>query len=68
MNDWLASGLGQGTSAPITPSVNPPVGQEQSGSGRIFRFSSPTDLMTVVERVKKLTGLRHCKFFLFIFD
>lgn len=70
MNDWLASGLGKGTCKPITPSVNPPVGQEESGSGRLFTFEEPTNLMTIVERVKKLIGLPHGKkifFLLFVY-
>ena len=29
VNDWLASGLGKGTSKPITPAENPPAGQEE---------------------------------------
>lgn len=66
MNDWLASGLGKGTCKPITPSVNPPVGQEESGSGRLFTFEEPTNLMTIVERVKKLIGLPHSKFFVVV--
>ncbi|GAA5811534.1 hypothetical protein MFLAVUS_004971 [Mucor flavus] len=61
VNDWLASGLGKGTCKPITPSVNPPVGQEESGSGRLFTFEEPTNLMTIVERVKKLIGLPHIR-------
>ncbi|KAI8882680.1 NGG1p interacting factor 3 [Backusella circina FSU 941] len=61
VNDWLASGLGQGQTKPITPTDNPPEGQEDSGSGRLFTFSEPTPLSTVVERVKKLTGLPHIR-------
>jgi hypothetical protein len=53
--------LGQGQAKPITPADNPPEGQEDSGSGRLFTFSEPTPLSTVVERVKKLTGLPHSK-------
>ena len=62
VNDWLASGLGQGSSVPITPADKPPVGQEEAGSGRLFTFKEPTELNQVVERVKKLIGLSHCKF------
>jgi putative NIF3 family GTP cyclohydrolase 1 type 2 len=61
VNDWLASGLGKGTSEPITPAINPPPGQEEAGSGRLFTFEEPTQLTTVVERVKKLIGLPYCK-------
>ncbi|ORY91949.1 GTP cyclohydrolase 1 type 2/Nif3 [Syncephalastrum racemosum] len=57
VNDWLASGLGKGSVSPIEPAVNPPQGQEASGSGRIFVYDEPTSLATVIERVKKLTGL-----------
>lgn len=63
VNDWLASGLGKGTSEPITPAINPPPGQEESGSGRLFTFEEPTQLTTVVDRVKKLIGLPYCKVF-----
>lgn len=61
VNDWLASGLGKGTCKPITPAENPPAGQEEAGSGRLFTFEEPTNLTTVVERVKKLIGLPHCE-------
>ncbi|KAL9544646.1 hypothetical protein MBANPS3_007513 [Mucor bainieri] len=61
VNDWLASGLGKGTSKPITPAENPPAGQEEAGSGRLFTFEEPTNLTTVVERVKKLIGLPHLR-------
>ncbi|CAO3642604.1 unnamed protein product [Mucor hiemalis] len=61
VNDWLASGLGKGFSAPITPANNPPVGQEEAGSGRLFTFEEPTNLSTVVERVKKLIGLPYLR-------
>jgi hypothetical protein len=61
VNDWLASGLGKGSCKPITPAENPPAGQEESGSGRLFTFEEPTNLTTVVERVKKLIGLSHCE-------
>lgn len=62
VNDWLASGLGKGSSTPITPANDPPVGQEEAGSGRLFTFEEPTNLMTVVERVKKLIGLPYCEY------
>ncbi|KAI9478020.1 MAG: GTP cyclohydrolase 1 type 2/Nif3 [Benjaminiella poitrasii] len=61
VNDWLASGLGKGQCKPITPATNPPEGQEESGSGRLFTFDEPTPLMTIVERVKKLIGLPHIR-------
>lgn len=61
VNDWLASGLGKGSSTPITPANDPPVGQEEAGSGRLFTFEEPTNLMTVVERVKKLIGLPYLR-------
>ncbi|KAG0168615.1 NGG1 interacting factor [Apophysomyces sp. BC1015] len=57
VNDWLASGLGQGRVEAITPAVNPPEGHEESGSGRLFTYDEPTPLTSVIERVKKLTGL-----------
>lgn len=66
MNDWLASGLGKGSFEPITRSANPPIGQEDSGSGRLFTFEEPTNLLTVVDRVKKLIGLPHCKILLLL--
>jgi putative NIF3 family GTP cyclohydrolase 1 type 2 len=61
VNDWLASGLGKGACKPITPTANPPIGQEESGSGRLFTFEEPTQLTTIVDRVKKLIGLPYCK-------
>ncbi|KAF7731251.1 NGG1 interacting factor [Apophysomyces ossiformis] len=57
VNDWLASGLGQGRVEAITPEVNPPEGHEGSGSGRLFTYDEPIPLTTVIERVKKLIGL-----------
>ncbi|RUP45187.1 GTP cyclohydrolase 1 type 2/Nif3 [Jimgerdemannia flammicorona] len=61
VNDWLASGLGQGTCSPILPTKNPPEGQEQSGSGRLFTFQETVSLATVIENVKKLTNLKHIR-------
>ncbi|KAI7899108.1 GTP cyclohydrolase 1 type 2/Nif3 [Cokeromyces recurvatus] len=61
VNDWLASGLGKGHCKPITPALDPPEGQEDSGSGRLFTFDEPTQLMTIVERVKKLIGLPYLR-------
>ncbi|KAI8984731.1 GTP cyclohydrolase 1 type 2/Nif3 [Mycotypha africana] len=61
VNDWLASGLGKGSAQPITPAENPPAGQEESGSGRIFTFDEPTQLTTIVDRVKKLIGLPYIR-------
>lgn len=63
VNDWLASGLGKGHCVPITPTENPPAGQEQSGSGRLFTLEEPTELDVIVQRVKKLIGLPYCKYF-----
>ncbi|KAI9320515.1 GTP cyclohydrolase 1 type 2/Nif3 [Dichotomocladium elegans] len=57
VNDWLASGLGEGQTEPIVPAQNPPEGHEKAGTGRLFTFREPVPLSTVVERVKKLTGL-----------
>jgi putative NIF3 family GTP cyclohydrolase 1 type 2 len=67
VNDWLASGLGKGQAEPITPASNPPEGQEQAGSGRLFTLDEPTELNEIVERVKKFIGLPYCKFFFFSF-
>ncbi|ORX52347.1 NGG1p interacting factor 3 [Hesseltinella vesiculosa] len=61
VNDWLASGLGKGTVKPIVPFDNPPEGHPLAGTGRIFEFDEPASIHTVVERVKALTKLEHCK-------
>ncbi|KAG1391428.1 hypothetical protein G6F58_012712 [Rhizopus delemar] len=50
VNDWLASGLGKGRIEPITPTINPPEGQEGAGSGRLFTFDEPVSLPVVVDR------------------
>lgn len=57
VNDWLATGLGKGRVEPITPTSNPPEGQDGSGSGRLFTFDEPAPLSIIVDRVKKLIGL-----------
>ncbi|KAI9030936.1 GTP cyclohydrolase 1 type 2/Nif3 [Phycomyces nitens] len=57
VNDWLASGLGKGSVVPIERSLNPPPGQEEAGSGRIFTYDEPFPLLNVVAKIKQLTGL-----------
>ncbi|KAI7861599.1 GTP cyclohydrolase 1 type 2/Nif3 [Spinellus fusiger] len=57
VNDWLASGLGDGETVAIELKENPPAGQEGSGTGRIFTYHQPVPLSNVIERVKALTGL-----------
>ncbi|KAL1932465.1 hypothetical protein VTP01DRAFT_8143 [Rhizomucor pusillus] len=57
VNDWLASGLGKGMVQPIVPAENPPEGHEESGTGRLFTYDDPTPFFTVIDRIKKLTGL-----------
>ncbi|CAG8456814.1 10857_t:CDS:2 [Scutellospora calospora] len=61
VNDWLSKALGAGTSRPITPAVNPPIGQEAAGSGRLFTLSQPVPLSTVIERVKQYLKLQHVR-------
>ncbi|KAI8372876.1 GTP cyclohydrolase 1 type 2/Nif3 [Radiomyces spectabilis] len=61
VNDWLASGLGKGVVEPIIATENPPEGQENSGTGRLFVYDEPTSLGTVIARVKELTGLSHVR-------
>ncbi|RUS17028.1 hypothetical protein BC937DRAFT_90517 [Endogone sp. FLAS-F59071] len=61
VNDWLAKGLGKGICSPIYPAKNPPEGQEQSGTGRLFTFQETVSLFTVIERIKKLTNLKHVR-------
>ncbi|KAJ3347209.1 NGG1 interacting factor, partial [Kappamyces sp. JEL0680] len=43
INDWLASGLGKGSLAPIVPFQTPPPGQDESvcGEGRILTLDEP---------------------------
>lgn len=67
VNDWLASGLGKGRIEPITPTINPPEGQEGAGSGRLFTFDEPVSLPVVVDRVKKLIGLPFGNIYSFFF-
>jgi putative NIF3 family GTP cyclohydrolase 1 type 2 len=64
INDWLARGLGQGQTFPITANPNPPVGQELCGQGRIHSLDEPVPLAEIVKRVKSYLKLSHCKAFL----
>ncbi|KAG9307602.1 hypothetical protein G9A89_023167 [Geosiphon pyriformis] len=61
VNDWLSKALGQGSSVPIIPARNYPVGQENAGSGRIFTFDEPIPLSVVIERVKNYLQLQHVR-------
>ena len=61
INDWLASGLGDGKTSPITLHGNPPKGQEGCGSGRMHELDSPVFLDVLVGRIKMHLGLKHVR-------
>ncbi|KAL1916765.1 uncharacterized protein VTP21DRAFT_5469 [Calcarisporiella thermophila] len=61
VNDWIASGLGEGTTKPITPADNPPEGHEGAGMGRLSTLHKPTLLENIIERVKKHFQLSHVR-------
>ncbi|CDS13440.1 hypothetical protein LRAMOSA05616 [Lichtheimia ramosa] len=61
VNDWLASGLGKGNVQTIIPAQDPPEGQEQAGTGRVFTYDTPTPISTVIENVKKHIGLPYLR-------
>ncbi|KAJ3160604.1 NGG1 interacting factor [Geranomyces michiganensis] len=61
INDWLASGLGEGKTEVINKIESPPAGQEGAGSGRVHTLAAPVQLTELVARVKKHLGLKHVR-------
>lgn len=58
INDWLAKGLGGGTTAPIKLNLNPPPGQEGSGEGRLHTLDEGVDLDRLCKRIKTHLNLQ----------
>ncbi|CAJ0629497.1 538_t:CDS:2 [Entrophospora sp. SA101] len=56
VNDWLAKGLGSGTSISLMPR------HEEAGAGRLFTLEEPVSLSTVVKRIKNHLKLKHGKY------
>ncbi|PVV05351.1 hypothetical protein BB560_000134 [Smittium megazygosporum] len=62
INNWLCECLGEGTSFPITPFVDPElVDQEGAGEGRILILKEPQTLTNLVARTKSVFGLDHVR-------
>ncbi|KAJ3304458.1 NGG1 interacting factor [Kappamyces sp. JEL0829] len=63
INDWLASGLGKGSLAPIVPFQTPPPGQDESvcGEGRILTLDEPVSLDVLSQRIKDHLALQHLR-------
>jgi dinuclear metal center YbgI/SA1388 family protein len=59
INDWLASGLGKGVSASITP-VNLD-SQPNAGVGRLFTLEDSVSVDEITNRIKKHLGLSHLR-------
>ena len=57
INDWLASGLGEGVTTVIKSYT-----ENGDGSGRVHTLSTPISTQELVERVKKHLNLAHGKF------
>ena len=59
MTDWLAAGVGAASaSAPLQPIPDEPEG---TGLGRLVRLREPSDLQTIVTRLKAHLGLAHVR-------
>jgi len=64
INDWLARGLSKPEEqevVPIKASVDPPVGQEASGQGRLVTLKQSVTFETLVQRVKTHLSLKHVR-------
>ncbi|KAJ3189888.1 NGG1 interacting factor [Gaertneriomyces sp. JEL0708] len=61
INDWLASGLGNGNTTTINAAANPPENQQGAGSGRLHALKEKVPLEQVVHRVKKHLNLPHLR-------
>ncbi|KAL3897482.1 MAG: hypothetical protein SGCHY_003386 [Lobulomycetales sp.] len=60
INDWLARGLGEGSTRYISPlpsGLRDIPGQETAGNGRIHTLATPTSLSSIVKRLKKHLGV-----------
>ncbi|KAJ1561888.1 NGG1 interacting factor [Nowakowskiella sp. JEL0078] len=61
INDWLASGLGEGRLDVITEKSPAVIGHEGTGNGRILTLITPVPFTTLVERVKRHLDLQHVR-------
>ncbi|KAJ3169756.1 NGG1 interacting factor [Geranomyces variabilis] len=61
INDWLASGIGEGKTEVLNRIDNPPAGQEGAGSGRVHTLAEPVQLHELATRVKRHLGLQHVR-------
>ncbi|KAJ3295133.1 hypothetical protein HK104_002992 [Borealophlyctis nickersoniae] len=59
INDWLARGLGPGTSRVINANPSPPPEHEGAGSGRIVTLTEPASLKDIIARVKLALNLQY---------
>jgi dinuclear metal center YbgI/SA1388 family protein len=57
VNDWLASGLGAGTSSPIHPHSDDP----ECGAGRLAELDHPVGLTTLRKRIAEHLGLKQVR-------
>jgi dinuclear metal center YbgI/SA1388 family protein len=57
INDWLASGLGSGTTNPIKPNETLP----GAGVGRIHTLDNPTTVDDITNRIKMHLNLKHVR-------
>ena len=57
LNDWLASGLGQGSVTVIQPESDDP----NAGQGRIMTLTNKTELSVLIDRIKKHLGIEHVR-------
>ena len=62
INDWLASLVGAGSAAPITPADEMDArGQKGAGEGRILTLAQPKSLSDIVNELKPQLNLKHRK-------
>ncbi|KAI9593369.1 GTP cyclohydrolase 1 type 2/Nif3 [Syncephalis fuscata] len=61
VNDWLASGLGDGTVSVIKPRDDIIEGQEGAGLGRVMTLNEPVPILKLVDRVKAHLKLSHVR-------
>jgi len=66
VNDWLADGISGGKdneeSRDVLVPVNGVEGFESAGMGRLVTLKETASVGTLVDRVKKYLGMKHCGF------
>lgn len=66
VNDWLADGISDGNdneeSREVLAPVNGVEGFEGAGMGRLVTLKEAASVETLVDRVKKYLGMKHCEF------